>query len=206
MKIVCISDTHNHHHVLDGNLPDGDMIIHAGDVAIHGSVAEIQEFVDWFSALPHQYKIFVGGNHDGALEHSRELITIPENVIYLENQLVECADLKIWGSPVSPPYRSMGFMWDDARRAELYPQIPKDCDIVINHSPAYGALDQILEGQNVGCQFLAERLAQINPRLVISGHIHEAYGVMQKDSTTYVNASTMTRRYQPHNPALVVEI
>ena len=45
MKIVCISDTHNHHHVLDDNLPDGDMLIHAGDVAIHGSVAEIQEFL-----------------------------------------------------------------------------------------------------------------------------------------------------------------
>ena len=46
---------------------------------------------------PINTKIFVGGNHDGALEHSRELITIPENVIYLENQLVECAGLKIWG-------------------------------------------------------------------------------------------------------------
>lgn len=205
MKIVCISDTHNHHQVLDGIIPTGDILIHGGDIAIHGSILEIQQFIDWFSQLPHKYKIFVGGNHDGALEHSRYLINIPTNVIYLENELVEIEGLKIWGSPVSPPYRSFGFMWDDLKRQALYANTPK-CDILINHSPALGSLDKIIEERHVGCEFLKEAIERIKPRLVISGHIHEGYGKIEQNGIIYVNASIMTRYYKPLNQPICVEL
>jgi Icc-related predicted phosphoesterase len=206
MQVVCISDTHNHHQLLDGLIPEGDMLIHAGDIAIHGSIAEIQDFVDWFSQQPHQYKIFIAGNHDRALEQQFAEIKIPSNVYYLENQAIEIAGLTIWGSPVSPPFRSLGFMWDDARRAALYPSIPKPCDIIINHSPPLGQLDLIEEGRHVGCAFLAQRIAEINPSLVVFGHIHEGYGQTQVATTTFVNASIMSRRYQPLNLPIVIEI
>lgn len=205
MKIVCISDTHNHHEVLNGHIPDGDVLIHGGDIAIHGSIAEIQNFIDWFCLQPHPYKIFVGGNHDGALEHSRHLITIPENIIYLENNLVTIEELNIWGSPVSPPYRSFGFMWEDEQRKRLYTSIPT-CDILINHSPAFGHLDKVIEGQHVGCKFLYKAIEQIRPRLVISGHIHEGYGTIMENNITYVNAAIMNRYYQPVNKPIVIEL
>ncbi len=206
MKIICISDTHNHHHVLDGQLPAADMIIHAGDIAIHGSISEIQEFVNWYSQLPYKYKLFVGGNHDGELEHKLNFLELPDNIIYLENESIVIDGLTIWGSPVSPPYRSFGFMWDELRRKELYQQIPDKCDIVINHSPPYGILDQIVEGTNVGCAIFRERLEEINPKLVICGHIHEGYGITELAGTTYVNASIMSRKYLPINQPLIVEI
>jgi Icc-related predicted phosphoesterase len=205
MKIVCISDTHNHHQVLDGIIPDGDILIHGGDIAIHGSVLEIQQFIDWFSQLPHKYKIFVGGNHDGALEHSKHLINIPTNVIYLENELAEIEGFKIWGSPVSPPFRSFGFMWDDLKRQSLYANTPK-CDILINHSPALGSLDKIIEERHVGCEFLKEAIERIKPKLVISGHIHEGYGKIEQNGIIYVNASIMTRYYKPLNQPICVEL
>lgn len=205
MKIVCISDTHNHHQVLDGIIPAGDILIHGGDIAIHGSVAEIQEFINWFSQLPHKYKIFVGGNHDGALEHSKHLINIPADVIYLENQLIEIEGLKIWGSPVSPPYRSFGFMWDDLKRQALYANMP-DCDILINHSPALDSLDKIIEERHVGCEFLKKAIERVKPRLVISGHIHEGYGKLEQNGIIYVNASIMTRYYKPLNQPIIVEL
>lgn len=205
MKIVCISDTHNHHQILDGIIPAGDILIHGGDIAIHGSVAEIQEFINWFSQLPHRYKIFVGGNHDGALEHSKHLISIPTSVIYLENQLIEIEGLKIWGSPVSPPYRSFGFMWDDLKRQALYANMP-DCDILINHSPALDSLDKIIEERHVGCEFLKKAIERVKPRLVISGHIHEGYGKLQQNGIIYVNASIMTRHYKPLNQPIIVEL
>lgn len=205
MKIVCISDTHNHHQVLDGIIPAGDILIHGGDIAIHGSVAEIQEFINWFSQLPHRYKIFVGGNHDGALEHSKHLINIPADVIYLENQLIEIEGLKIWGSPVSPPYRSFGFMWDDLKRQALYANMP-DCDILINHSPALDSLDKIIEERHVGCEFLKDAIERVKPRLVISGHIHEGYGKLEQNGIVYVNASIMTRYYKPLNQPIIVEL
>lgn len=206
MKIICISDTHNRYQELDDKIPDGDILIHAGDLVNHGTVEEIQQFVNWYSKLPHRYKIFVGGNHDGALEHSRELIQIPKNLIYLENELVEIEGLRIWGSPVSPPYRSFGFMWDEERRYANYQLIPDNCDIIINHSPPFGILDQVEEGQHVGCEILAKRLSELNPQLVVFGHIHEGYGQLKLGNTTYVNASIMTRRYRATNLPICIEL
>ncbi|MDD3267247.1 MAG: metallophosphatase domain-containing protein [Burkholderiales bacterium] len=204
MKIVCISDTHSQYHILNDILPDADMIIHAGDLVRHGSVEEIQDFINWYSKLNYKYKIFIGGNHDGSLEHSKDQIHIPKNIIYLENTLIEIEGIKIWGSPVSPPYRSFGFMWDEKRREELYKTVPK-CDILINHSPPLGTLDLIEEGRNVGCEYLALAIAKVKPKLVICGHIHESYGTIKKDGTIYINPSIMTKKYQPTNLPIIVD-
>lgn len=206
MKIVGISDTHNQYQGLEKIIPDGDILIHAGDLVRHGTVDELQKFVNWYSHLPHQYKIFVGGNHDGGLEHNRNEIHIPSNLIYLENELVEIEGLKIWGSPVSPPYRSFGFMWDEPRRFATYQKIPDNCDIIINHSPPFGKLDLVEEGMNVGCKILADRLEQLQPRFVICGHIHESYGTLVDNKTTYINASIMNRRYEPVNPPICFDL
>ncbi|KAI9837678.1 MAG: hypothetical protein M1837_002720 [Sclerophora amabilis] len=67
ITLVLISDTHSCHSSLDP-LPEGDILIHAGDITEHGTIKEIEEFVQWFSTLPYKYKIFVAGNHDHSLE------------------------------------------------------------------------------------------------------------------------------------------
>ena len=66
MKIVCISDTHGLHDKIV--LPEGDMIIHAGDCTNFGSTAQVIEFLEWFSKLAYKYKIFIAGNHDWFFE------------------------------------------------------------------------------------------------------------------------------------------
>lgn len=204
MKIVCISDTHNHYEVLNEILPDADMIIHAGDLVRHGTIEEIQQFINWYSNLNYKYKIFIGGNHDGALETARAEIHIPDNLIYLENELIIIEGIKIWGSPVSPPYRSFGFMWNDERRKQLYQTTPL-CDILINHSPPHGTMDLIEEGKHVGCEFLTGAIARVKPKLVICGHIHESYGIMKKNGITYINPSIMTIKYQPINQPILID-
>ncbi|KAJ5910597.1 hypothetical protein N7504_005240 [Penicillium tannophilum] len=61
IRVVCISDTH----ALEWpNVPDGDLLIHAGDLCNDGSVREIQAAVDWLRSLPHPHKVVIGGNHD----------------------------------------------------------------------------------------------------------------------------------------------
>lgn len=60
IRIVCISDTHT----LQCDIPDGDLLIHAGDLSNDGSIAEIQASVDWLQQLPHPHKVVVCGNHD----------------------------------------------------------------------------------------------------------------------------------------------
>jgi 3',5'-cyclic AMP phosphodiesterase CpdA len=59
VRIVCISDTHNDD--CTDHLPDGDILIHAGDMTDDGTADELQAAYDWISALPHKVKIIVAG-------------------------------------------------------------------------------------------------------------------------------------------------
>ncbi|ODM19670.1 hypothetical protein SI65_04655 [Aspergillus cristatus] len=61
IRVVCISDTHSQQYP---DVPDGDLLIHAGDLCNDGSIKEIQEAVDWLQQLPHPQKVVVCGNHD----------------------------------------------------------------------------------------------------------------------------------------------
>lgn len=62
MRIVCISDTHGLHDEV--KVPDGDILIHAGDHCNHGRQSEVRRFDAWMAKQPHKHKIFIAGNHD----------------------------------------------------------------------------------------------------------------------------------------------
>jgi len=231
MKIVCISDTHNKHNKLI--IPDGNIILHAGDSTGRGKRKEIESFIKWYGGLPHTYKVLIAGNHDWGFDSARaseyEELCDKHNIIYLNDS--ECVitdfdtgeDIKIWGSPVQPEFFNWAF-----NRARSKPEsrdfgnqggynhhdfigthwdmIPKDTDILITHGPAHGFLDQVKMlgspnlGQNVGCELLADKIAEIKPKLHVSGHIHEARGVFvdKLRNITYVNASSLDERYIPY--------
>lgn len=60
--IVCVSDTHSFPLV---NIPDADLLIHAGDFTKNGTLSEIEAFrtaFDNVSKVP--LKFFIAGNHD----------------------------------------------------------------------------------------------------------------------------------------------
>lgn len=65
IRVVCISDTHT---LIPQDVPDGDILIHAGDMTNAGSVADIQAQVNWLTTLPHKEIIVVCGNHDTYLD------------------------------------------------------------------------------------------------------------------------------------------
>ncbi|KAK2826865.1 hypothetical protein FQN49_007379 [Arthroderma sp. PD_2] len=184
ITIVCISDTH----MSKPDIPDGDILLHAGDLTQSGMKAEIQETVDWLNTLPHQHKIIIAGNHDTFLDSSystgqilsasctpRESIDWG-NVTYLENTTVtvESAGRKInvSGSPWSPRHGNWAFqhprrenVWEDA--------IPPNIDILITHTPPKAHLDL-----NWGCDFLLKELWRLpkRPYLHVFGHVHGGYG------------------------------
>lgn len=64
IRVVCISDTHCLSYPGHVDIPDGDLLIHAGDLSNDGSLHEIQAAVDWLQSLPHPQKVVVCGNHD----------------------------------------------------------------------------------------------------------------------------------------------
>ena len=94
IKIVCISDTHGRTDEKDfPEIPDGDILLHAGDISQQGNWDHVSQFNDWLGTLPHQYKIIIAGNHDKMLdpdlnENAREMKQILTNCIYLEESAV----------------------------------------------------------------------------------------------------------------------
>lgn len=87
----------------------GDILIHAGDITMHGHMEELEEFCRFLAKLPkEQHKIVIAGNHDILLDsryHRKgkdiELAKkmLREHCIYLEDSSVEICGLKIYGSP-----------------------------------------------------------------------------------------------------------
>ena len=66
IRIVLISDTHNLHRTL--HMPEGDILVHAGDFTNNGTQKEIKDFDTWLAGLDYQHKILVPGNHDTGTE------------------------------------------------------------------------------------------------------------------------------------------
>lgn len=61
IRIVCISDTHDH---IIPDVPKGDLLVHCGDLTNSGTSRDIQKQIDWLASLPHIHKVVIAGNHD----------------------------------------------------------------------------------------------------------------------------------------------
>lgn len=205
MKIVCISDTHGKHAQL--TVPEGEVLIHAGDFTKRGLLGEIQQFHDWIVQLPHKYKIVIAGNHDFLFEQNPVLAqSLLSEVIYLEDNFVEIEGVRFWGSPITPWFFDWAF--NRQRGAEIashWQKIPQGTDILITHGPPKGILDKTVHGLEVGCQDLLEAVQLIRPRYHIFGHIHEAYGIAQVEDTQFINASILDINYQIAHAPVVLE-
>lgn len=205
MRLVFISDTHLKHQQIV--LPPGDVLVHAGDCTMRGSVGEVQTFLDWFAAQPHPHKVLIAGNHDFLAEKQPALFQamLPDNIHYLNDSGVVVGDLRFWGSPVTPWFFDWAFNRErgaDIRRH--WDLIPTDTDVLITHGPPYGILDEVVRNPRpVGCRDLLKRCEDIGPRAHVFGHIHEGYGQIEKQDTLYVNASVLNEKYKPVNRPVV---
>jgi predicted phosphodiesterase len=218
MRIVCVSDTHGHHAGLA--VPDGDLLIHAGDATMSGSPEELDEFDAWLGTLPHRHKVVIAGNHDRLFEdqpeEARRRIT---NALYLQDAERVVDGVRIWGSPWQPWFLSWAFnLKRGAALRAKWALIPPGIDVLVTHGPPHlirdrvkGAMAQGLNialghGPNVGCEELREAVRRVRPRLHVFGHIHEGYGREEADGTLFVNASICDEAYRPVNPPVVVDL
>ncbi|KAJ5291861.1 hypothetical protein N7478_001112 [Penicillium angulare] len=190
--IVCISD-----HNTQPSLPDGDILIHAGDLTHSGSLHELQTTLTWLNAQAHAIKIVVAGNHDllldtgyhsndhklGASANQEVQVQLSErdqldwsDIMYLENEEapVICENgrhLRIYGSPHSPQNGNWAFQYP--RSQDIWTTIvPGGIDVLITHGPPRGHLDLM----KLGCMHLLRNLWRVQPRLHVFGHVHEGRG------------------------------
>ncbi len=206
MRLVLLSDTHRMHDRIV--IPDGDIVIHAGDFCGHGTHTQARAFAKFFQALPHRHKVVVAGNHDRCLELEPELgREIFTNCHYLFDSGIEIEGLRFWGSPWQPWFLDWAFnLPRGAALRAKWDLIPKGTDVLITHGPPRGILDRTFAGENVGCDDLREVVDEIRPRLHVFGHIHEGYGSIDLNGTKFVNASICTLGYAPTNPVIVIDL
>lgn len=215
MKIVFISDTHGLHGQMTSPIPDGDVLVHCGDVSNVGRHDQILNFITWFGSHPHKHKVFIAGNHDFGLQvkHAQveeALANLPEGMHYLEDSGVEIEGVKFWGMPWTPRFYNWAFMtWTRDEAIEKAALIADDTEVLITHGPPFGVLDVVTYGgYSVGCPELAMRTGVLKKTVKVHafGHIHETYGT-EVDGTgiLHVNASTCTLQYSPSNVPIVVE-
>lgn len=206
MKFVAISDTHGLHR--DLTLPEGDVIIHAGDFCDVGNEAQVHDFLVWMADLDFEFKVFIAGNHDliAADQPKTFREIVPENLIYLENQGTEINGIRLWGSPHQPDLVSWAFGRTRGRAMEkCWEKIPLATDILITHTPPFGILDSSGGGRSVGCEMLAKRLADVYPDVHVFGHIHASYGELHQDGTHYINAASVRSQTGLINTPIVFE-
>lgn len=213
MKVVCIGDTHGLHNQVD--VPDGDVLIIAGDITSVGKLEQFQDFCDWLKNQHHQYKIVIAGNHDVGLTNNHRpqiLKMLDESAIYLEDNELFIPELGwIYGTPWSPKWEEwtvFNYPRNSIDLKQKWNSIFIKTNILIVHTPPFGILDTYSQGKHMGCEKLKDRLSYLpNLKLVIFGHAHSGYGVLQQNKTTYVNASICedNKRYQVVNKPYIWE-
>jgi Icc-related predicted phosphoesterase len=208
LRIVAISDTYGQHRKL--NLPEGDVLIHAGDISNKGDDLEIFDFINWFENQNFKSKIFIAGNHDFYFERNtpKEIEKLlPKDIYYLNDSGVEIGGIKFWGSPITPWFYNWAFNRhrgiDIAKHWEL---IPQDIDVLITNGPMFKRLDENIEGKHVGCKDLFIKSQALNLKAHIFGHIHESYGIVERQNIKFLNASVLNEKYQLVNNPLVLDV
>ncbi|XP_045171224.2 metallophosphoesterase MPPED2-like isoform X2 [Mercenaria mercenaria] len=184
VRFVCISDTHTKlEQFRNLEIPDGDVLLHAGDFSMNGIPDEVDVVNKYLGTLPHKYKVVIAGNHDKTfdLDYVKKnkitgLLSLPgwnyesglqhfgvktvhemlTDCIYLQDSMVEIYGIKIYGTPWTVGRGFWGFQRPRGPGLmKKWNQIPTDTDILLSHSPPCGYGDNV----NVGVAYKLKRLA-----------------------------------------------
>lgn len=208
--IVCISDTHNQMKKIE--LPEGDLLIHSGDLTARGEVSEISRELNELSKHLKTFKniVLVCGNHDWLGEKQPQLMEQmckDKGITCLCDSGTEIDGIKIYGSPWQPAFCNWSY---NLPRGEPLRQkwdlIPEDTQILVTHSPPYMILDQCPDGFHAGCEDLYRKVMDLpNLKMHQFGHIHHQYSTINRYGVKYVNASICTEEYKPTNSPIVTD-
>jgi Icc-related predicted phosphoesterase len=202
VRLIAISDVHEHWDTLD--LPDGDVLVIAGDLCERRDES-IKAADAWLASVQSAYErvLFIPGNHDGRIvdNHKKYRGLAPHLLdIMLVDATIDLMGLKVHAMP-----------WDFGERDAPESLIPHGLDILITHEPAEGILDWSPRAREdrLGNRTLRKRVDEVAPRLHIFGHCHMAYGSETHGSTVFVNVAIcgdVKKYYNAAHPATIIDI
>lgn len=231
MKLALTSDLHGVLPAAEYMVPDAEVLVIAGDIAPDylkaryvgsgeprwgdkGAVRQANwfetHFCKWIDMMPHEKVVMIGGNHDFFLDHPRTptfLEPLPDKVTYLS-----VGDPRFPGHAIVAGINFAGIAWvpnlpfwafhgDSSHLSEVYGRVMADTEILVTHGPPFGVCDRVVMGENVGSMECLDAIQRVQPHVVVTGHIHEAYGVGRipgstRDSEVW-NVSLNDERYAP---------
>ena len=195
--VVAIADLHG---FLPDDLPDGDVLVIAGDVcpitdhSLRFQAAWLGEaFYPWMEKLPHAEVVWIAGNHDFVCE--TDDWRPGGRGRYLLDSRTEIDGLSFWGTPWVPDLPRWAFHATDEELAASCATIPP-VDVLVSHGPPRGIGDELARGGHAGSAALLARLDAVPPRLCVFGHIHEAHGGWQRNGTELANVAHVDITYR----------
>ena len=216
MRIVATADTHQTllgrwgpGPVIVMNIPDADVLIHAGDALTAGTEEEYRLFRLWMMTQPHKRKIYVPGNHDMFVEWHYDyvrddLMQFGCDVLGRYDDLVTTLPngWRVGGLPYVTNLPRWAFNRTDQGITD-YLEMLGYCDLIVAHSPPAGMLD----GSHYGTTALRDYIFKYKPKVVICGHVHEGYGkLVINEHTTLYNVAMCNEEYERTNPPMVIDL
>ncbi|MEM0448957.1 MAG: metallophosphoesterase family protein [Methanomassiliicoccales archaeon] len=185
MRYLVLSDIHSRNkvirfanrHILELDL---DAVIVLGDITHFGPPSWASEFLSQLEKRAYA----IPGNCDppGTLEE------IERSAISLHRNRVEVGGWTIGGHGGSniTIFNTPNELTEEELEKGLRP-IMQEGMVLVVHCPPYGILDMTSVNRHAGSTAVARMIEEFSPRVVLSGHIHEARGILQQDGILYMN-------------------
>lgn len=204
LRICAISDTHLYRPCI----PDGDVLIHAGDICSLGIQSEFESEISWLSRQMHAQKFYIPGNHDKFIQNNYAFsgdFCKARNINLVVDEPFNLDNIRCYGSPWTPIFRNWAFMHTPEQAANHWSALPGNLDILITHGPPRGIFDSC--PLPVGCRELYKAVKRTKPKIHIMGHIHEEHGRRLFDKNTlYANVCVLDGYYQPvQDPIFLID-
>lgn len=211
--IVAASDTHGLHREVV--LPEGDVLIHCGDMTMYGEKPIYLDTFKWLCEQTSKFKhvICILGNHDKYHQYWLDLVKTCDktNFHYLENSGIELDGIKYYGCPNVSNLPRWAF--NDTTDPTCWERIPDEVEVLISHSPPYRILDEVWQYGSKKLRLRVDELMNKNLKVNVFGHTHEDGGKKMtltspniKREVLFVNAAICDIRYKATNPPMQFEV
>lgn len=157
-----------------------DVVVACGDLTTYGSADYMRRFLANFDSEI----LAVPGNCD-----TDEMLSMLEEAgVSLHGRRVRKGGLDFFGFGGGLPSPSnMPFEVEEDEMVSKLRSAGVRGGVMVTHVPPRGTNDSIRSGAHLGSDGLMSVVEELRPRLVLSGHVHEARGSVSKGGTVFVN-------------------
>ncbi len=190
---MVVSDQHNSEAGLKWALQlvhdfQPEIIIHLGDIISSRPASFLRESLRKFTAT-NRPVLVVPGNNDPR-DNLRDIVET--GAILLHDNIYIKGDYRFVGRGASNPTPfNTPFEEEDSFLAATISDLVEPDDIWCFHAPIFGFRDRIERDRHLGVHSFWDLFNQIRPWLVLSGHIHDDFGMDYYKGTYFINPGAL---------------